>query len=173
MPRRPVSRLETVIEPERYARLRAGADTFRHRFAGRTIWNVNSTAVGGGVAEMLQGLVGYVDDLGIAIRWLVIHGDADFFATTKHLHNAVHGHGDPAALTAAAAHHYTHVLTANAVELLDHVRPGDIALLHDPQTPVWPHRSPRPEPPWCGAATSGRTGRPLSRRRPGGSCGRS
>jgi hypothetical protein len=33
--------------------------------AGRTIWNVNSTAVGGGVAEMLQALVGYVTDLGI------------------------------------------------------------------------------------------------------------
>ncbi|GAA3344943.1 glycosyltransferase [Amorphoplanes nipponensis] len=132
--RRPVSRLETVIEAERYARLRTTADGFRRRFAGRTIWNVNSTAVGGGVAEMLQGLVGYVEDLGIAIRWLVIHGDADFFSITKRLHNAVHGHGDPAGLDAAAAHHYTHVLTANAVELLDHVRPGDIALLHDPQT---------------------------------------
>jgi hypothetical protein len=46
--------------------------------AGRTIWNVNSTATGGGVAEMLQVLVGYVSDLDIPIGWLVVTGDAEF-----------------------------------------------------------------------------------------------
>ena len=59
--------------------------------AGRTIWNVNSTAAGGGVAEMLQVLVGYVQDLDIPIGWLVITGDAGFFAITKRLHNQIHG----------------------------------------------------------------------------------
>jgi trehalose synthase len=102
--------------------------------AGRTIWNVNSTATGGGVAEMLQVLVGYVTDLGIPIGWLVITGDARFFAATKRLHNQIHGDLAGGALGSAEAHHYTRLLTANAVELLGRIRPGDVALLHDPQT---------------------------------------
>ena len=56
---------------------------WRRVLAGRTIWTVNSTAAGGGVAEMLQVLVGYVQDLDIPIGWLVITGDAGFFAITS------------------------------------------------------------------------------------------
>jgi len=130
---RPVDRLESVIGADRYTKLRSAAADFRVRFAGRTIWNVNSTAAGGGVAEMLQVLVGYVTDLGIAIRWAVIHGDAEFFALTKRLHNSIHGYGG-AAFTADEAEHYRHILAANGEELLADVRPGDIVLLHDPQT---------------------------------------
>jgi trehalose synthase len=132
--RRPVERLASVVGAERYGRLRSAADDFRGRFAGRTVWNVSSTAVGGGVAEMLHALVGYVEDLGIPIRWLVIHGDADFFAITKRLHNRIHGSGDRASLGEAEADHYRSILEANAVELLQRIRPGDIVLLHDPQT---------------------------------------
>jgi trehalose synthase len=132
--RRPVERLAPVVGADRYARLRSAARDFRDRFAGRTVWNVSSTAVGGGVAEMLHAIAGYVDDLGIAIQWLVIHGDAEFFAITKRVHNGIHGHGDAAALSDAEADHYRQVLSANAVELLERVRPGDIVLLHDPQT---------------------------------------
>ena len=102
--------------------------------AGRTIWNVNSTAAGGGVAEMLQVLVGYVQDLDIPIGWLVITGDAEFFAITKRLHNQIHGSRSGAPLGAAEAAHYTQMLAANAVELAARVRPGDVVLLHDPQT---------------------------------------
>jgi len=109
---RPVDRLESVIGADRYTKLRSAAADFRVRFAGRTIWNVNSTAAGGGVAEMLQVLVGYVTDLGIAIRWAVIHGDAEFFALTKRLHNSIHGYGG-AAFTAEEAEHYRHILAAN------------------------------------------------------------
>jgi trehalose synthase len=130
---RPSERLESVIGADRYARLRSTASEFRTGFAGRTIWNVNSTAAGGGVAEMLQVLVGYVTDLGIAIRWVVIHGDAQFFALTKRVHNSIHGLGG-ATFTAEETEHYRHILAANGEELLDHVRPGDIVLLHDPQT---------------------------------------
>jgi trehalose synthase len=130
---RPVDRLESVIGPDRYARLQSAASEFRTGFAGRTIWNANSTAVGGGVAEMLQVLVGYVADLGVAIRWVVIHGDAEFFALTKRLHNSIHGHGRTG-FTAEEAEHYRQILAANGVELLQQVRPGDIVLLHDPQT---------------------------------------
>jgi trehalose synthase len=91
VPRRPVSQLEPIIGGPRYRELARAADQVRQQLAGRTIWNVNSTATGGGVAEMLQALVGYVTDLDIPIGWLVITGDARFFATTKRLHNQIHG----------------------------------------------------------------------------------
>jgi trehalose synthase len=134
VPRRPVSQLEPVIGAARYADLARAADQGRQVLAGRTIWNVNSTAAGGGVAEMLQVLVGYVQDLGIAIGWLVITGDAEFFAITKRLHNQIHGSLSGGPLGPAEAAHYAEMLAANAVELVARVRPGDVVLLHDPQT---------------------------------------
>ena len=132
VPRRPVSLLEPVIGPRRYARLADGQ--FQRRLAGRTIWNVNSTATGGGVAEMLQVLVGYLQDLGIPAGWLVITGDAGFFAITKRLHNQIHGRLSGSPLGAAETAHYAEILAANAVELRARVAPGDVVLLHDPQT---------------------------------------
>ncbi len=134
VPRRPVSLLEPVIGASRYGLLARGANLVRQMLAGRTIWNVNSTAAGGGVAEMLQVLVGYVQDLDISIGWLVISGDAGFFAITKRLHNQIHGHPGGGALSAADADHYAQMLAANVVELVARVRPGDVVLLHDPQT---------------------------------------
>jgi len=134
VPRRPVSLLKPVIGPGRYAQLAGAAEQVRLGLAGRTIWNVNSTAAGGGVAEMLQVLVGYVQDLDIPIGWLVITGDAGFFAITKRLHNQIHGSLSGSPLGAAEAAHYAQMLAANAVELRARVRPGDVVLLHDPQT---------------------------------------
>jgi trehalose synthase len=132
--RRPVAQLETVIGREREAQLLDAADQFRQRLGSRTIWNVSSTATGGGVAEMLQVLVGYVHDLGIDCQWRVISGDADFFALTKRLHNQIHGEVAGGPFTPAEADHYGHMLDANAVELLEQIQPGDLVLLHDPQT---------------------------------------
>jgi len=130
VPQRPVSLLEPIIGGPRYIRLVEAADQVRQLLAGRTIWNVNSTATGGGVAEMLQVLVGYVSELDILIGWLVITGDAEFFAITKRLHNQIHGEVAGGPLGATEAHHYTQMLTANAAELLDRIRPGDVALPH-------------------------------------------
>lgn len=135
MDRLPVSILEPVIGAERFGRLLAAAAGFRARFGTRTIWNVSSAAVGGGVAEMLQVLIGYTAGLDFPVRWTVIGGDSDFFATTKRLHNQLHGALGPAGpLGAREARHYEEVLAANADDLLALVRPGDVALLHDPQT---------------------------------------
>jgi trehalose synthase len=130
----PVARLEQVIGGERQARLVRAAGEFRSRLGGRTVWNVSSTAAGGGVAEMLQVLVGYVEDLAIAIGWVVITGDAEFFAITKRLHNQIHGQAASGLLSGGEADHYARILTANAAELLPRIRPGDLVLLHDPQT---------------------------------------
>jgi trehalose synthase len=55
------------------------------------VWNISSTAVGGGVAEMLHVLVGYASGGGVNTRWLLIEGDHDFFRITKRLHNRLHG----------------------------------------------------------------------------------
>ena len=132
--RRPVEQLAPVIGRDRHAELTRAAGRFRRGLGSRIVWNVSSTAVGGGVAEMLQVLLGYVADLDIASRWLVITGDAEFFTFTKRLHNKIHGQAAGGPLTAAEAGHYAQVLAANAVDLLEHIRPGDLVLLHDPQT---------------------------------------
>ncbi|UCG14990.1 MAG: glycosyltransferase [Deltaproteobacteria bacterium] len=57
----------------------------------RSIKMVNSTAVGGGVAEMLHRVVPLLNELGIATTWDVIKGGADFFDITKAFHNALQG----------------------------------------------------------------------------------
>jgi trehalose synthase len=134
VPKRSVAQLERVIGPQRQAELVQAARQFRERLGSRTIWNVSSTAAGGGVAEMLQVLIGYAEDLDIPVRWGVITGDAEFFVITKRLHNQIHG--DPAGgpLTGPETGHYGKILAANAVELLTEIRPGDLVLLHDPQT---------------------------------------
>jgi trehalose synthase len=131
---RSVAQLERVIGDERGARLVGAADQFREVLGGRTVWSVSSTAVGGGVAEMLQVLLGYATDLKITSRWLVVTGDAEFFVITKHLHNELHGDYSAGMLTGRDASHYARILAANAVELLHYVNPGDLVLLHDPQT---------------------------------------
>ncbi len=58
---------------------------------GRSIKMVNSTAVGGGVAEMLRRIVPLLDELGVQVTWDVIKGDDDFFEITKAFHNALQG----------------------------------------------------------------------------------
>jgi trehalose synthase len=61
------------------------------RLGGRTIKMVNSTAVGGGVAEILNRLLPLFADLGVKSRWDVMKGGEDFFHVTKAFHNAIHG----------------------------------------------------------------------------------
>src|SRR4030042_2180075 len=58
---------------------------------GRRIKMVNSTAVGGGVAEILNRLIPLLNDLSIPTQWTVIKGGEDFFEVTKRIHNALHG----------------------------------------------------------------------------------
>ncbi len=69
-------------------------DTLRYlakELKGKTIKMVNSTAVGGGVAEMLNRLVPLLSELEVPTHWDVITGGNDFFEITKAFHNALHG----------------------------------------------------------------------------------
>jgi trehalose synthase len=101
---------------------------------GRIVWHVNSTARGGGVAEMLHSLLAYGRGAGADLRWLTISGNPEFFRVTKRLHNLLHGSlGDGGALGAAERDVYERALLEAADELTRLVRPGDIVYIHDPQ----------------------------------------
>jgi trehalose synthase len=130
-----LSRLEPLIGMKRYSELRLAGAQASQRLEGMTVWNVNSTATGGGVAEMLEVLVGYTLDANIDIRWLVMNGDAEFFSITKRIHNRLHGAvGDVGQLGPTEAAHYWDITAANAVSVLSRVQKDDVVLLHDPQT---------------------------------------
>ena len=131
----PLDRFRRVVAAEQMRETLEVAARLRDRFSKRVIWNVNSTAVGGGVAEMLKSLVGYTRSAGIDIRWMVISGAPEFFQLTKRLHHALHGRpGDGSMLDDRARTIYEDTLRENALELASVVRPGDVVLLHDPQT---------------------------------------
>lgn len=127
-------RFETVLG-DAYAEFDRAMEEGRKLFAGRVIWNVNSTAKGGGVAEMLRSLIAYAQGTGVDTRWVVISGNPDFFRVTKRIHNHLHGaEGDGGRLGEAERDVYCNALAANADELADMVSPEDIVILHDPQT---------------------------------------
>ncbi|HST38409.1 MAG TPA: glycosyltransferase, partial [Conexibacter sp.] len=129
-----VERLAPLIGDARTRRLEQVAASVRGALGGRAILNVNSTATGGGVAEMLQTLVAYTRGMGVDARWLVIDGDPDFFAITKRIHNGLYGDpGDGGPLGDAERACYETVQRRNAEELLAVVRPGDVVIVHDPQ----------------------------------------
>jgi trehalose synthase len=131
----PPERFESVLEPEPFEKLAAGIGRARELLDGRTIWNVSSTAKGGGVVELLLPLIGYAKGAGVDARWAVIEGNPEFFKVTKRIHNQLHGFaGDGGALDDEARKTYEDALEANARELVDLVDDNDIVLLHDPQT---------------------------------------
>jgi trehalose synthase len=134
LPQRSLAALASVLTADQWAACAEAVTQARKTLAGRVIWNINATATGGGVAEILQTLLGYFLDAGVDARWLVLDGNADFFAVTKHLHNAIHGFGDPGQLGASAHAAYRRTLKGNVAELLRQVQPADLVLLHDPQT---------------------------------------
>ena len=104
-------RFGSVLSDEQMTALNTAVDNARQLFKGRTIWNVNSTAKGGGVAEMLNALLPYARGVGVDTRWLVIGGDDEFFVITKRIHNRLHGAaGDGEGLSEEDRRHYEEVL---------------------------------------------------------------
>ena len=130
------------FSPERFEalladRFREVADAIeesRRLLRGRVVWHINSTARGGGVAELLQSLLAYARGAGVDVRWLTISGNPEFFKVTKRIHNNLHeskGDGGPLGPEERAV--YDEALAEAADELVELVHPGDVVYVHDPQ----------------------------------------
>jgi trehalose synthase len=131
----PPERFQSVLEPAPFEKLEEGVTRARELLGERTIWNINSTARGGGVVELLFPLLGYAKGAGVDARWAVIDGNSEFFEITKRLHNHLHGfEGDGSELGEAERKAYDEALEANASELAEWVDDDDVVILHDPQT---------------------------------------
>jgi trehalose synthase len=83
----PLENYADVVGAGEIEELRALAKPLRNR----SIEMINSTAVGGGVAEILNRLVPLAEELDLSIRWDVMQGAEEFFDVTKSFHNALHG----------------------------------------------------------------------------------
>ena len=130
----PHERFKSVIAPKQYSSFVASIERAQKVFEGRVIWNINSTARGGGVAEMLRSLLAYSRAAGIDARWIVISGNPDFFHITKRIHNHLHGApGDGGDLGEDEHDIYDDALKENAEEFAQIVQPEDVVLVHDPQ----------------------------------------
>jgi len=98
------------------------------RLRGKAIQNINSTAVGGGVAEILSRMLPLLHDLGVEVSWDVIKGNEKFFNLTKRIHNALHGVAET--FGPGELEDLIEVNRRNAPEIL---RGADITFVHDPQ----------------------------------------
>jgi trehalose synthase len=115
--------------------LQAEAQHLRPRLEGRTIWMVNSTAQGGGVAEMLPRMLALINELGVDARWAVITTERQpFFQLTKRLHNLIHGDARAGIdFTADDRQLYEAVNEDNFASFKEHLGPDDLVVIHDPQ----------------------------------------
>jgi trehalose synthase len=98
------------------------------RVKGRRIQHINSTPVGGGVAEILTRLVPLTRELGIDCVWDVIKGNRSFFGVTKAIHNALHGHPTTVTDEMLGIFEETTAENVRGFQLT-----GDVVVVHDPQ----------------------------------------
>jgi len=131
----PPERYASVLNPTQVEALQNALGSAGSVFEGRSVWNVNSNSVGGGVAEMLRSLLAYARGAGVDAKWAVISGNPEFFEVTKRIHNHLHNFaGDGGALGDEERVKYEAALRPNAEEFEAVVGPRDVILLHDPQT---------------------------------------
>ncbi|MDD1742369.1 MAG: glycosyl transferase family 1, partial [Methanotrichaceae archaeon] len=122
-----------MIKIEDYASL-VGEDVINQLYSlaegsqDKCVQNINSTSVGGGVAELLSRLIPLFKQLGVEVNWDVIKGDERFFEITKKFHNALQGF--EAIITDEDLAHFLEINQMNA-ETIDFY--GDIIFIHDPQ----------------------------------------
>lgn len=121
------------IPLEEYAALLGGGEIEELRalakpLCGRSIEMINSTAVGGGVAEILTRLLPLAEELGLDMRWNVMTGGEDFFEITKSFHNALHG-----APYHATARDFEIYLAYNEANAKRFALESEFMVIHDPQ----------------------------------------
>lgn len=121
---------------ESYARV-AGEDVVNHLYQlslplkGMRVVHVNSTRVGGGVAEILTKLVPLKRELGIEVRWEVVTGEADFYTCTKSFHNGLQG--TPVSIPNTLLNAFEETNARNADGLRPILEEADVVFVHDPQ----------------------------------------
>lgn len=98
------------------------------RFKDKSVQNINSTAMGGGVAEILSRMIPLMQDIGVNVWWDVISGDARFFDITKKVHNALHG-----VQVRLSGKDWNYFLKINQENMARIKRWADIVFVHDPQ----------------------------------------
>ena len=98
------------------------------RVRGRTFLHVNSTRIGGGVAEILGRLIPLANDLGVHAVWDVLEGTPEFFRVTKAFHNALQG--EEQVITEEMYDAYLACNRENGSRLS---LAADCLLMHDPQ----------------------------------------
>jgi trehalose synthase len=131
----PLGRLWPVVTEDGRRALQLALADGREALRGRTVWMVNSTPVGGGVAELLRTVTPYWLDAGIDAHWAVVGGGPAFFRITKRIHNLLHGYpGDDGQLGSLEQRVYERALEPARVWLERRLRVGDVVVLHDPQT---------------------------------------
>jgi trehalose synthase len=119
-----LSQYNGIAEPEELRLL----NRLGERLRGRSFLHVNSTSVGGGVAEILHRLIALFGELGVAARWEVMKGNQSFFEVTKRIHNGLQG--QPVEMSSRMWEIHREVNEANARQIdLD----ADLVFIHDPQ----------------------------------------
>ncbi len=109
---------DVIYELEQYA----------SKLSGIKVQNINSTAVGGGVAEILTRMIPLIQELGVNACWDVIKGGEKFFEITKKMHNALHGKNVIFSKEEIDLYLGTNENNANQMNIN-----GDIMFIHDPQ----------------------------------------
>lgn len=115
---------EDIVGPSIMNELKLIAD----RLKGKKIQHINSTKVGGGVAEMLHRVIPLMQELGIDASWDVIEGNAEFYNVTKKFHNALHGRTEDITDEDFNIYRKMSEHNINKMQLT-----GDIEFIHDPQ----------------------------------------
>lgn len=119
-----ITEYESIVGPSTIEELRLLAG----KLQGKLIQNINSTAVGGGVAEILNRMVPLFQELGVDTRWDFIKGGEDFFNVTKKFHNALHGKSEE------ISPQMFEIFMETSQRNIDEVKTyGDVVFIHDPQ----------------------------------------
>jgi trehalose synthase len=122
----PLEAYAPILGDERIERLQRAAE----RLKGLKVLELNATAQGGGVAEMLYSSVPFLNNLGVETEWKVISGNERFFECTKGLHNLLQGMKGTFTQEMERAYYFTIADCARS-NIIDHN--PDVVMVNDPQ----------------------------------------
>src|SRR5438309_6267164 len=130
-----INSYRSLLDGRAWTELERAMKELASRLRGRTVWNINSTARGGGVAELLSSRIAYERGAGIDGHLLTIEGSPAYFNVTKKIHTHLHGvAADGNQISKLERSEYERTMARNATALVDTVKAKDVVILHDPQS---------------------------------------